>query len=335
MDLTTIKKYDSQKMYQVYDKWPDIAREAFESNQKPIHLNEIKHMVFAGMGGSGAIGDLFAAVLSKTKIHLNIVKGYLLPKTVDPNTLVIIISVSGNTVESLSALASAKKIGCKIIIFTSGGKILEYAKEKKIEYRIIPQHHSPRASFVPYVYSILKVLYNTLKIKEEDILESISEMANLNKKINSSNLTNENPALNLAKWISGTPIIYYPWGLEIVAIRFRNSLQENSKIHTIAEDVIEACHNGIVAWERKSNVHPILIIGQDDYVKTKERWEILKKFFELNGIESREIVSGNGSILSKIINLIYLLDYSTIYKAVLLETDPSPVKSINFIKSKL
>lgn len=76
------------------------------------------------------------------------------------------------------------------------------------------------------------------------------------------------------------PVIYYPWGLQAAAIRFKNSLQENAKMHAIAEDVIEACHNGVVAWEKQSNFKPILLRGQDDYIKTKERWEILKDFFE-------------------------------------------------------
>ena len=79
----------------------------------------------------------------------------------------------------------------------------------------------------------------------------------------------------------------------------------------------------------------LLIEGADNHVKTKERWIILKEFFYQNNIDYKEIVSVKGSILSKIINLIYLLDYSTIYKAVLNGSDPSLVKSIEFIKSKL
>ena len=102
-------------------------------------------------------------------------------------------------------------------------------------------------------------------------------------------------------------MIYYPFGLQSAAIRFKNSLQENVKIHAFAEDVVEACHNGIVSWEKKSDVQPILIQGQDDYIKTKERWQMLKEFLQQNNIEYREIMSVNGSILSKIINLIYLL----------------------------
>jgi len=335
LDLKILEKYDTQKMYKIYDKWPQIAKESFESKQILVDFEGIKHIIFAGMGGSGAIGDIFASVLSKSSIHVNVVKGYVLPKTANSDTLVIATSVSGNTTETLSVLRSAQKLNCKIIAFSSGGKMLEYCDKNKIIHRVIPQYHSPRASFTSYLYTMLKVLHLTLKIKHEDILESIEELEKINKEINSLNLNDYNPALKLAKWITGIPVIYYPFGLQSASIRFKNSLQENAKMHVFSEDVIEACHNGIVAWEKKSNIQPILITGQDDHIKTKERWHIIKELFQQNKIEYKEIISVNGSILSKIINLIYLLDYSTIYKAVLNEIDPSPVKSIDFIKKRV
>ncbi len=322
-------------MYKVYDRWPEIAREAFESNQKSIDFEGIEHIVFAGMGGSGAIGDIFSSILSKTKIHVNVIKGYLLPTTVDSNTLVISVSVSGNTDETLAILDSAYKKKCKIIAFSSGGKVLEYCIKNKIEHKLVIQYHSPRASFTSYLYTMLKILYSGLEIKRQDILESITELENISKKIGSSNLTKNNPSLNLAEWIDGIPMIYYPFGLQSVAIRFKNVLQENVKIHAIAEDILEACHNGIVSWEKESKVKPILIQGKDDFIKTKERWKIIKKYFDKNKIDYTEIMSIEGSILSKLINLIYILDYCSIYKAILTETDPTPVKSIEFIKKEL
>ena len=322
-------------MYKVYDRWPEIAREAFESNQKSADFEGIEHIVFAGMGGSGAIGDIFSSILSKTKIHVNVVKGYLLPTTVDSKTLVITTSVSGNTDETLAILDSAYKKKCKIIAFSSGGKMLEYCMKNKIEHRLVTQYHSPRASFTSYFYTMLKILYLGLGIKRQDILESITELENISKKITSSNLTKNNPSLNLAEWIDGIPMIYYPSGLQSVAIRFKNMLQENVKIHAIAEDILEACHNGVVSWEKESKVKPILIQGKDDFIKTKERWGIIKKYFDRNKIDYAEVVSVEGSILSKLINLIYILDYCSIYKAVLTETDPTPVKSIEFIKKEL
>lgn len=335
MNISTMEKYDTQKMYKIYDSWPEIAQKSFETDQTPVNFDQIKHIVFAGMGGSGAIGDIFASVLSRSNIHVNIVKGYMLPKTVDSNTVVIIISVSGNTTETLSILKSAHKLNSKILAFSSGGKIQKYCVKNKIQHRIITKYHSPRASFTSYLYTMMKVLHTTLGIKRDDILESIIELEKMSKEINSSNLTENNPSLSLAKWITNIPTIYYPFGLESASIRFKNSLQENSKIHVCSEDVMEACHNDIVAWEVKSEVQPILIEGQDDHLKTKEIWKILKEFFQQNNIEYREIISVNGNIISKVISLIYLLDYTTIYKAIIDGIDPSPVKPIDFIKEKM
>jgi glucose/mannose-6-phosphate isomerase len=128
LNITAIEKFDTEKMYEIYDEWPSIARKSFDSQQKTFDYENIEHIVIAGMGGSGAIGDILSAILSKTKIHVNVIKGYILPTTVDVNTLVITISVSGNTVETLSALKSAHKKRSKIIAFSSGGKISEYCK---------------------------------------------------------------------------------------------------------------------------------------------------------------------------------------------------------------
>ena len=322
-------------MYKVYDIWPEIAQKSFEAEHESVNFDNIKHIVIVGMGGSGAIGDMFASILSKSKIHVNIVKGYTLPQTVDSNTLVIAVSVSGNTDETLSVLKSAHLLGCKIIAFSSGGKMKEYCETNNIEYRFVPQYHSPRASFTSYLYTILKVLHTTFEIKLDDITESIIEMEKTRVKINSSNLSKENPALQLAECITNIPVIYYPFGLQSAAIRFKNSLQENTKIHAMVENIVETCHNGIVSWEKTSNVQPILIQGVDDFIKTKERWKIMKEYFKNNKINYLETISVTGSILSKIINLIYILDYSSIYCAVMTKIDPTPVKSINFVKSKL
>ena len=291
MDVSLLEKYDSQKMYKIYDDWPNLAKKAYNSDLESIHFEGIAHIVFAGMGGSSAIGDLFASILSKTNIHVTLVKGYLLPKTVDKKTLVITTSVSGNTVETLTVLESAQKLDCQIIAFCSGGKMEQYCIDNEINFRIINSIHSPRASFVTYVYSILNILHDIFPINETDIFSSIDSLFVMHKQISSNNLIDSNPAIHLANWITGIPLIYYPHGLQSAAIRLKSALQENSKIHTIAEDVIEACHNGIVAWENPSTVQPILLQGTDDYIKTKERFSIIEQFFIDNEIDFKKIQS--------------------------------------------
>ena len=333
--LSDLQKFDPSGMYKVYDMWPQIARKVYESEFEEISFDGINHIVFAGMGGSGAIGDLFSSILSKSNIHVSLVKGYLLPKTVDKNTLVITTSNSGNSVESLTVLESAKNLDCSLIAFSSGGKMEEYCKKNNIIHRKIDSIHSPRSSLVKYVYSMLKILAPILPITKNEIAESINQLEIIQKNICSDNLSETNHAIQLAEWITGIPMIYYPHGLQSAAIRFKSALQENAKLHVIIEDVIEASHNNIVSWERPSDVQPILVQGTDDYIKTKERWGIFEQYFTQNNIDFKKISTISGNILSKIIVLYYFFDYCSIYKAIINETDPTPVRSIDFVKSKL
>ena len=335
ISLATLKKYDLSEMYRVYDAWPEIAKESYDSDQETVDFRNIDHIVFAGMGGSGALGDIFSAILSKTNLHVAVAKGYHLPSTVDSNTLVVTTSISGNTVETLTVLDAARKLKCNVIAFSSGGKMQNYCSKHKIEHRNIQQLHSPRASFPKFLYTILRVMSPVISVKKHDIVDSINNLEKSAKEISSANLTQNNPSLTLAKWITGIPIIYYPFGFQAAAVRFKNSIQENAKTHAMIEDVIEACHNGIVAWEKYENVMPILLEGEDDYVKTKERWKILKEYFYENEIDYWEVPSVRGSILSKLINLIYRLDYTSIYRAILSKIDPTPIDSIDFIKDRL
>jgi len=65
IDKAIIKKYDSNRMHEAYDQWPKLAAEYYE---KPIHFDidfgDVDHIVFAGMGGSAAAGEILRGVLS-------------------------------------------------------------------------------------------------------------------------------------------------------------------------------------------------------------------------------------------------------------------------------
>jgi glucose/mannose-6-phosphate isomerase len=232
-------------------------------------------------------------------------------------------------------LDTASKKDCNVIAFSSGGEIESFCAKNNIEFRKFPQTHSPRASLPSFVYSILKTLNSIIPITKQDIANSLEQLEHTCKEISSANLHEKNPSLDLANWINGIPVIYYPHGLETAAVRFKNSLQENAKTHAIIENVVESSHNGIISWEKPSSMIPILIEGNDDHIKTKDRWKILREYFERNGIKYKEILTVDGNILSKIMCLIYMLDYSTIYYAVRLGIDPSPTQSIDFIKERL
>ena len=335
LTIENLKDIDSQSMYEIYDKWSDIAKESYKNLLPKIDLKKIDHVVFAGMGGSGAIGDVFASILSKMDIHVTVVKGYLLPKTVNENTLVVCTSISGNTDETLTVLQNSKKSDAKFVGLSSGGLMEDYCEKNSVDYYKIEKEHSPRASFIGFLYSTLNILEPIIPISKNEIGESIISLSHTKKEIDSNNLNERNSSLELASWIKSIPIIYYPWGLQSAAIRFKNSMQENAKKHVLFEDIIEACHNGIVSWETPSNIQPILLQGKDDHVKTQDRWNIMKEFFQERQIGYKEIFSVDGNILTKLVCLIYLLDMASIYNAVISKIDPSPVNSIDFVKKRL
>tara|TARA_B100000676_G_C17998359_1_gene799317 strand:+ start:508 stop:1515 length:1008 start_codon:yes stop_codon:yes gene_type:complete len=335
MKIEDLDIVDKQLMYKTYDDWPRIARESFEGKIEKIDTKNIDHIVFAGMGGSGAIGDTVKSILSKQNIHVTVVKGYVLPKTVDSKTLVITTSVSGNTSETIEILKQVKDTPTKTIGFSSGGLLENYCEKNNLPFQKIDMVHSPRASFAKFLFTILNVIEPVLPIKQNDIEEAVTSLERTKQNIFSGNLNPNNIALDLAKFSKELCCIYYPDGLKATAIRYKNSLQENSKVHAMIEDVIESCHNGIVAWETESKVKPIFIQGRDDNEKTIERWRILEEYFQMKKIDYKVIKSVKGNILSKIMNLIYTLDYSTLYLSALRKIDPSPVKSIDFIKKKL
>ena len=166
-------------MSEVYDRWPQIATDNSSTDFSKVDIKNIDHIVFAGMGGSGTIGDVFASILSKTDLHVSVVKGYLLPKTVDDNTLVVSTSISGNTLETISILKNVETSNAEFVAISSGGIMEKYCKDKKIKYYKIRQEHSPRASFVGFLYSALNILEQFIPVKKTDVDKSIQSLFNV------------------------------------------------------------------------------------------------------------------------------------------------------------
>lgn len=330
-----INEIDSNQMYKTYNSWPELATQHIQNSLTKYEMKNIDHIVFSGMGGSGTIGDVISSVISKTNLHTTVVKGYTLPKDIDENTLIVATSVTGNTDETLAIAKSALNSPAKLISFSSGGLLENFSIKNNQQHFHIEMTHSPRASLIGYLYSTLNVLEDLLPITKQEMQESINKLYKIKKTIDTNNLTDSNQSLLLSLWIKNIPLIYYPWGLQSAAIRFKNSMQENSKNHIMIEDIIEACHNGIVAWEKKSNIQPVLLQGMEDNPKTVERWKLIKEMFSEKDIQYFEIFSETGNILSKLICLIYQLDFSSLYHSVINNIDPSPVLSIDQIKKKL
>ena len=153
-----IDRVDKSQIHKIYDQWPNLAKQHFERDIQKIDLKDIDHIVFAGMGGSGTIGDIISSVLSKTKLHTTVVKGYLLPKNINENTLIVATSISGNTDETISIAKSSLNSNASFVSFSSGGNLQQFCQKNNLINHTLEIEHSPRASLIGYLFSVLNVL---------------------------------------------------------------------------------------------------------------------------------------------------------------------------------
>src|ERR1035437_685215 len=124
-------------MKTLIENFPDQLREAIrfgEAAKLSTAKRKISNVLISGLGGSGIGGTIVSELVAlEATVPITVSKGYFIPKFVNENTLVIISSYSGNTEETLNCLSLALKRKAKIICITSGGKVAEIAKKKKLD----------------------------------------------------------------------------------------------------------------------------------------------------------------------------------------------------------
>ena len=233
-------------------------------------------VLIVGMGGSGIAGTIVSDLVSgESKVPILVCKSYFLPAYVNDTTLVIVSSYSGNTEESIHAIEYALQNKSKIVCITSGGKILEIAKEKGIDCIVIPGGMPPRACLG---YSLVQMFFvlNYFKIIPNKFKKDFKSAIALIKK-EEKNIQKE--AREIAKILfKKITIIYSSVGHEGVSVRFRQQLNENSKMLAWHNIIPEMNHNELVGWTKKDHNLAVVIFRNDsDYSRVKHRIDFTKK----------------------------------------------------------
>jgi len=148
--LNVIKQRDPQDYLGFAAQQPKQLLVDFGIAEGARPRREIKHVVFAGMGGSSLVAEL-VHTWPKLRVPFVVCKEYNIPDFVDEHTLFIASSYSGNTEETLSALAQAEKRKAQIFVAAYSGKLHEIAKARDYVYAAIPHCPQPRAG-VFYMY---------------------------------------------------------------------------------------------------------------------------------------------------------------------------------------
>lgn len=296
---------------------------------------QFRHVFLSGLGGSG-IGGNFVQDFVRTELKIPFIvgKSYEIPAFVGPDTLAIASSYSGNTEETLSALDKMLATGARVVCVASGGKLIQIAREKGLDFIQVPDNWpSPRAclgySFVQQLFILHK-----LSLISDACIESVKASAAL---LESESEDIRKKASMIAGLLHGKiPVIYTTDRMEAAAVRFRQQINENAKMLCWHHVIPEMNHNELVGWRTKNDQLAVIIFrNKDDHERNQVRMDINKEIIGNYTNTVIEIFSKGNTLTERMIYFIHLGDWISVYLAELRNVDAVEVKVIDFLKAEL
>lgn len=338
---------DSEKMYELVKGFPENWKEGrhlASSVEIPFGIQDANQVVVIGMGGSAISGDLLRCFAQETApVPVQVVRNYTLPASVTSDSIIIASSFSGNTEETLAATREALSRGARVICVTSGGQLEEIAKEKELPVVKIPGGMPPRAA-LGYSLSVILVIANKIgliSIAEEEWEETITLLEKQTAEY--GNLDGSHLAKQIATSLQDRfPLIYSGGGLlESVNLRWRGQIQENSKKMAAGNLFPELNHNEIMGWESVNGDAASLKTGvvvlrdQDDHARVQHRMNVTRDLLSARAGYWQEVNTVGNARLCRMLSLINLGDWVSLYLALLRDVDPTPIGLINKLKEAL
>ena len=299
-----------------------------------LNKHKVDSVLISGLGGSGIAGSLVQDWFSSEAcLPIVVNKDYSIPSFVNANTLVIISSYSGNTEETCSAYELAKSKGACIVVISSGGKILSDAKVNHLQTITLPGGNPPRTCLGYSLVQVVAILetFEIISKGKLDIIRSSSEY--LVQEVENIKLDAKNFAQRLFKKI---PVLYGLSNTEAIALRFRQQINENSKMLCWHHVFPEMNHNELVGWTTENDTLAVVILRTDyDNQRVIKRVEICKGIFEKYCSEVLEIKARGKNFIEQAFYLIHLTDWISWYLAELNNVDAIEVNVIDYLKNEL
>lgn len=322
-------------MIEVIRSIPKQIKESFEFPTYKVE-GYIRKIGICGMGGSAIVGDIVKGLIGD-KIEVEVVKDYYIPSYLDVNSLVFIISYSGNTEESISAFENAIKNGCRIIIITSGGKLKEIAEKYEIPLVLIPKGYPPRGAIGYMLGSVLLNLErNGIVQISKELKESVGFLDKLTKEFESHSSI---PFEIANKLYLRLPIIYSTKSTYAIAYRWQTQINENAKSFCHINILPEMNHNEINGIKNPqsfiSRSWIIFLYDKNDNERVKRRIEITSEILR-DSVMGISIIQGKGeTYLHRMLYLILLGDYVSYFLAKMYNEDPYLIPRIEELKERM
>lgn len=342
----TIRTSDPDGMYDHIRTFPEqLLRgvERAEDISPPCTLDDIDNVVLVGMGGSAISGDLLSALAEPIcPVPIRVVRSYRLPRFVDRRTLVIVSSYSGNTEETLAGFEEALDRQAPVFCITSNGRVRERADRQDVPYLILPDGMPPRAALG---YSLTAVVRLAEEVGLLDVESGVWEEAadvlgGLSRELNDFS---GNDALSTARELTNlVPVVYSGAGLLApVNLRWRCQFEENAERLAFGNLYPEWNHNEIMGWagegqqELLGQFGIITLKDRDDHPRVQERMETVRGLIEDRAGAWLEFSSIGEHPLTRMLSLVYLGDWTSLYLAVLRGVNPMSIRLIRMLKSRI
>ena len=349
IDLDDPKVYEEHDPADMRGRIRELPQQCLKAWQQalgfelPSGYSSVNKVAVLGMGGSAIGGDLLSSlVAAESKVLISVNRDYDLPAYVDGNTLIIASSYSGMTEETLSSFTQALSTPAKKVVLTTGGKLKALAEQKGIPVFTIDYIAQPRAALAHSFFPLLGICQRLGLVSDKtgEVAEMAQVLESLQATIDDARPTSRNPAKQLATKLHSRLMVAYGAGiLSPVAQRWKTQMNENSKAWAFHEAFPELNHNAVVGYEfppeLAQRAFVILLRSQHLHPRTLIRYEVTAELLRQANV-SYEIVDGLGeSALSQMMSLILFGDWVSYYLALLYETDPSPVRVIDYLKKRL
>ncbi len=337
---------------------PKVVTDTFllskeELTQEIINdLIDASLVVFTGMGTAyhaAQVGKLLMAkVLEKPVISEIASEIDNIINFIDENTVLIVISQSGETMDSIKALKKAKEKGAKIIsIINMVGSTIESLSDHVLHTKAGPEigvaatkTYTCQLAVVTKIYLEIAKSLGKMNVKDIDNIEKSIE--NLKDLLNSTITINELKSKNLAaKLIKRKSMYYLGRGLNIpTAYEGALKMKEISYIHAEAYPAGESKHGPIALIEDGFPV--VFVIPQDEY-KNKMIGNVME--MKARGAYSIGVIQENdhetkkeldyyftipGEVPEILTPILYIIPLQMLsyYSAILLNRDPDKPRNL-------
>lgn len=311
--------------------------------QGKITPKSFDQIVLAGMGGSALAADMVKILVKDTlKIPIEVVKDYSLPAYVNEQTLVITISHSGNTEETLSCYDQAREQGATVATMATGGKLQENATRDNLPFAQVPDGAQPRMSTVYHLRVLLYILqqYKLIDSTLFDELANSSEW--LRQHINSWSAevpTEHNYAKQIAELAAGKIGMFYGGELTApIAYKWKISWNESSKNLAFYNQFPEFSHNEFIGWVSHPVDKPFAVFDLKSHLekpRITERMELTDRMLSGNRPHAKSIQLEGETLVRQFLWGLAFADMSSVYLAVLNNVNPVPVELVEKFKQAL